>query len=163
MNSSEWRKKTTRNDELYEIIIMKFIKYLTYTVEPLSSTTIFLQNTHMKYSIADPWGELWSVFVSLSSDLYTALVIVSLYVMYQKNKSDYKKVPMYNNIYTFLLLILMLGHRQAIFESKEHKLSCSAECRIRTLEVWDTKSPADWMSTHKPTELTRIKLESGTR
>ena len=32
----------------------------------------------------------------------------------------------------FLLLILMLWHRQAIFESKGDKLSSSAECRIRT-------------------------------
>ena len=31
-----------------------------------------------------------------------------------------------------LLLILMLWHRQAIFESKGDKLSSSAECRIRT-------------------------------
>ena len=31
-----------------------------------------------------------------------------------------------------LLLISMLWHRQAIFESKGDKLSSSAECRIRT-------------------------------
>ena len=31
-----------------------------------------------------------------------------------------------------LLLISMLWHRQAIFESKGYKLSSSAECRIRT-------------------------------
>ena len=31
-----------------------------------------------------------------------------------------------------LLLILMLWHRQAIFESQKDKLSSSAECRIRT-------------------------------
>ena len=39
-----------------------------------------------------------------------------------------------NVIYVFflLLLILMLWHRQAIFESKGDKLSSSAECRIRT-------------------------------
>ena len=34
--------------------------------------------------------------------------------------------------YICLLLISMLWHRQAIFESKGDKLSCSAECRIRT-------------------------------
>ena len=34
--------------------------------------------------------------------------------------------------YTCLLLISMLWHRQAIFESKGDKLSSSAECRIRT-------------------------------
>ena len=35
-------------------------------------------------------------------------------------------------IHTCLLLISMLWHRQAIFESKGDKLSSSAECRIRT-------------------------------
>ena len=33
---------------------------------------------------------------------------------------------------SLLLLILMLWHRKAIFESKGDKLSSSAECRIRT-------------------------------
>ena len=46
----------------------------------------------------------------------------------------------------------------AIFVSKGDKLSSSAECRIRT---WKSQtfiySPADWMPTHKPTELSRIK------
>ena len=37
------------------------------------------------------------------------------------------------NIHTCLLLLIsMLWHRQAIFESKGDKLSSSAECRIRT-------------------------------
>ena len=35
-------------------------------------------------------------------------------------------------IYMFVVLILVLWHRQAIFESKRDKLSSSAECRIRT-------------------------------
>ena len=39
-----------------------------------------------------------------------------------------------------LLLILVLWHRQATFESKEDRLS-SSECRIRSWEVWVTKSP----------------------
>ena len=45
------------------------------------------------------------------------------------------------------------------FESKRDMLSSFAEYRIRTLEVevWDTKSSADWVLTHKPTELSRIK------
>ena len=43
------------------------------------------------------------------------------------------------------------------FDSKGDKLSSSAECRIWSWEVWDTKSPADWMPTHKPTELSRIE------
>ena len=50
--------------------------------------------------------------------------------------------------YTCLLLISMLWHRQAIFESKGGKLSSSAECRIRTWKSQGTYSPADWMPTH---------------
>ena len=56
-----------------------------------------------------------------------------------------------------LLLILMIWYRQAIFESKWDTLSSSSECRIRSWEVGDTKSPADWMSTHNPTVLSGIK------
>ena len=51
----------------------------------------------------------------------------------------------------------MIWHMQAIFESKGNKMTSSAECRIRTSVVWETKSPADWMLTHKLTELSRIK------
>ena len=52
-------------------------------------------------------------------------------------------------------------HRQAIFESKGDTYSCSAECRIRSWEVWGTKPSADWVVTHRLTELSRInqKLE----
>ena len=60
------------------------------------------------------------------------------------------------NIY-LLLLISMLWHRQAIFESKGDNLSSSAECRIRTQRVSETQSSADWMPADKPTELSRIK------
>ena len=59
-----------------------------------------------------------------------------------------------------LMLISMLWHRQAIFESKGDKLSSSAEGRIRTQRVSDTYSPADWMPADKPTELSRIKLKN---
>ena len=65
--------------------------------------------------------------------------------------------------YTYLLLISMLWHRQAIFESKGDKLSSSAESRIRTQGVSETQSPADWMPADKPTELSRIKLKTWTR
>ena len=61
------------------------------------------------------------------------------------------------------LLISMLWHRQTIFKSKGDKLSSSAECRIRTWKSQDTYSPADWMPTHKPTELSRIKLKTWTQ
>ena len=61
-------------------------------------------------------------------------------------------------LHTFLLLlILMFWHRQAIFESRRDKSYSSAGCRVRTLEVWNTKSPADWIPTHKVTELSKIK------
>ena len=59
-----------------------------------------------------------------------------------------------------LLLISMLWHRQAIFESKGDKLSSYAECRIRVQSVSGTESPADWMSADNPTELSRIKLHT---
>ena len=36
-----------------------------------------------------------------------------------------------------LLLILMLWHRQVLFESKGDKLSSSGECRIRTQGLWN--------------------------
>ena len=66
--------------------------------------------------------------------------------------------------YTYLLLLIsMLWHRQAIFESKGDKLSSSAECRIRTQRVCETQSSADWMSADKPTELSRIKQKTWTR
>ena len=66
--------------------------------------------------------------------------------------------------YTYLLLLIsMLWHRQAIFESKGDKLSSSAESRIRTQRVSETQSPADWMPADKPTELSRIKLKTWTR
>ena len=66
--------------------------------------------------------------------------------------------------YTYLLLLIsMLWHRQAIFESKGDKLSSSAESRIRTQGVYETQSSADWMPADKPTELSRIKLKTWTR
>ena len=65
--------------------------------------------------------------------------------------------------YTYLLLLIsMLWHRQAIFESKGDKLSSSAESRIRTRGSRHL-SPADWMLADKPTELSRIKLKTWTR
>ena len=63
--------------------------------------------------------------------------------------------------YTYLLLLIsMLWHRQAIFESKGDNLSSSAECRIRTQSLSETQSSADWKPADKPTELSRIKLKS---
>ena len=32
---------------------------------------------------------------------------------------------------------------------KADKLSSSADCSFQTLDVWDTRLPADWMPTHK--------------
>ena len=59
-----------------------------------------------------------------------------------------------------LLLISKLWHRQAIFESKEDKLSSSAERSFGAQRVSETYSPAHWMSADKPTELSRIKLKN---
>ena len=58
-----------------------------------------------------------------------------------------------------LLLISMLWHRQGIFQSKGDKLSSSAEGGFEP-KVSDTNSPADWLPTDKPTELSRIKLKN---
>ena len=46
---------------------------------------------------------------------------------------------------------------QAIFESEGGELSSSAECMIRTWKSQDTYSPADWMPTHKPTDLSSVE------
>ena len=56
----------------------------------------------------------------------------------KQNKAQQKQ---FNMIYTICCLLLMGSD----FESKAEKLSSSAESRIRTLEVCDTKSPADWI------------------
>ena len=64
-------------------------------------------------------------------------------------------------IHTYLVLLIpMLWHRQAFFESKGDKMSSSAESRIWTQRVSDTYSPADWMPADKPTEPSRIKLKN---
>ena len=80
----------------------------------------------------------------------------------------YMHTCMHTYIHTYiqtylLLLISMLWHGQAIFESKGDKSSSSAECRIRTQRVSETQSSADWMPADKPTELSRIKLKTWTR
>ena len=55
---------------------------------------------------------------------------------YQKKTLKHVQIWMYMSVrfvYIYLLLLIsMLWHRQAIFESKGDKLSSSAECRIRT-------------------------------
>ena len=61
-----------------------------------------------------------------------------------------------------LLLISMLWHRQAIFESKGDKLSSSAECRIRTHQGLRHQI-ASRLNARWPTELSRIKLKTWTR
>ena len=67
-------------------------------------------------------------------------------------------------MYIYLLLDFDSALVQGIdFESKGDKLLSSAECKSRTFEVWDTKLLADWMPTHKPAELLRIKLKTWTQ
>ena len=65
--------------------------------------------------------------------------------------------PDSGDIHGYCCYFLMLWQRQTLFESKRDKLSSSAECRIRSWEVWVAKSPAYWIRTHKTTELSRIK------
>ena len=73
----------------------------------------------------------------------------------------YRLTYVCTHIHTYLLLLIsMLWHRQAIFESKGDKLSSSAESRIRTQGFSETQSSADWMPADKPTELSRIKLQN---
>ena len=58
----------------------------------------------------------------------------------------------------------MLWHRQVIFEPKGDKLSLPLlNAGFEPTRVSDIKSPADWMSADKPTELSRIKLKTWTR
>ena len=66
-------------------------------------------------------------------------------------------VPMMSEHLAHLTSLPVNFNAKATYQSKGDKLSCSAECRIRTLEVWDTKSLTDRMPTHKPTELATIK------
>ena len=61
-------------------------------------------------------------------------------------------------IYMFVVNF-MVWQREAVFGLKEDKLS-SDEYRIRSWEICDTNSPLNWRSTHKPTDLSRIKLKS---
>ena len=62
-------------------------------------------------------------------------------------------------IYMFVVNF-MVWQRQAVFGLKENKLFSPDEYRIRSWEIFDTKSLSDWRSTHKPTDLSRIKLGS---
>ena len=61
-----------------------------------------------------------------------------------------------------LLLVSMLWHRQAIFESKGDKLSSSAEGRIRTHQGLRNQIASRLMLADEPMELSRIKLKTWT-
>ena len=63
-----------------------------------------------------------------------------------------------HDIHTYLLFDFDSALAQrSYFEWKGDKSSSSAECRTRTLDIGDTKMPADWMPTHKPTEISGSK------
>ena len=49
------------------------------------------------------------------------------------------------------------------FRIERRQVVSFAECRIRSWEVWDTKSPADWMPTRKPIELSMIRRKTWTQ
>ena len=105
----------------------------------------------MAEAALDNWQPIWIAQVSI----WTPVCVDSTYITY---------IHTYiHTLHTCLLLISMLWHRQALFESKRDKLSHFVECRIRTQRVSETDSPADWMPVDKPTELSRIKLKSWTQ
>ena len=88
----------------------------------------------------------------------------------EKESAMYIYIYLYTHIHTnthiyiyIYIVVVNLWHRQATFESKGDQLSSSAECRIRTWKSQDTYSPADSMPTHKPTELSWIKLKTWTQ
>ena len=84
-----------------------------------------------------------------ASDIHT---YVRTYVIL-KYVRTYAHASIHTYVHTCLLLISMLWHRQALFESKGDKLS-------RTWKSQYTYSPADWMPTNKPTKLSKFKLTS---
>ena len=87
----------------------------------------------------------------------------SLQLSYDEDMLSIRKFTIksieYENIKHLFVVNFDARHRQDIFESKGDKLSSSVECRLRTLKVWDNKSQADSMHTHKPTEPSGIKLK----
>ena len=129
----------------------------------------------MPVAALDNWQPVWNAQVSiqhlcvlilncalaLAIYIFVGLILMlwhrETHINPQRNRYTY----IHTYIHTCLLLLIsMLWHRQAIFESKGDKLSSSAEGRIRTWKSQGTYSPADWMPTHKPTELSRIKLKN---
>ena len=77
---------------------------------------------------------IWTIWTPMSSVLKKADKLnlsLSLLEMLP-NLPQYLINAFVLSVYTFLLLILMLLHRQAIFESKGDTLFSAAECRIRT-------------------------------
>ena len=95
--------------------------------------------------------------------IFKASVITQMLEFKYQNNRNIFCIRTFTYIYACLLLLIsMLWHGKAIFDSKGDKLSSYAECRIQTRRVSETESPADWMPTDKPTELSRIKLKSWT-
>ena len=79
-------------------------------------------------------------FLLMASQQLTTCFTVKQYIYIYIHMYIYMKY-----IYTCLLLLIsMLWHRQAIFESKGDKLSSSAECKLKT---W-TRLPVPMISEH---------------
>ena len=74
------------------------------------------------------------MLVKGSPDVYSLQYIPSIYInpMALGRCSCNLKLVIFKPISSLFLLISILWHRQAIFESKGDKLSSSADCRIRT-------------------------------
>ena len=127
-----------------------------------------LNNFHISYS--EECGQLQHAFSAPSH--HNACIhacihpcihpSIPTYLPTYQHTYQHTNMPTYIHTY-LLLLISMLWHRQAIFESRGDKLSSSVECRIRTQGVFETQFSADWMPADKPTELSRIKLKTWTR
>ena len=112
------------------------------------------------FSPPDPTA-IWHLHLALAIYIF---VVVNFDALAQASDFRIERRYIHTCIHTYLLLLIsMLWHMQAIYESKGDKLSSSAEGRIRTQRVSDTYSPADGMPADKPTELSRIKLKTWTR
>ena len=84
----------------------------------------------------DNWQPVWNAHI---------LILTSVCVDFELRSGSadiHICLDIHKYMHSCLLLILMLWCKQAILDSKGDKLSSSAECRIRSWEVWDTKSPA---------------------
>ena len=70
---------------------------------------------------------------------------------------------MYVHTYMFVGVNFDALAQASDFRIERRQVVSFAECRIRSWAVWDTESPADWIPTHKPIELSRIRRKTWTQ